>query len=328
MSNNNIICPNCKGKLQYSEQKRVYECPYCGYGEPVIESDQVQIEKIRMEHEFNKEQLHIQESIREEKKEKIKEFKRSKFSKVIIVFDVICALLMMSSFSDGHILKGLVALIQVAVFTTAWLSGAGIVKEKFDGMHTVLAIAGFILIIPFSMVPDHIRHKSSADYSAVVREELPELDKATEENVVDEADTRVEEEVAKVDVKDGEEILENDDSNKEENLLEETENNTEDGKDDNTDEVALVDGMRPEFKESMDSYEAFFDEYIAFMKKYSENPNNVVSMLGEYTKFMTKYTEAMEKMDAIGEEELNAEELKYYIDVTGRINKKLVDVMQ
>lgn len=28
----------------------------------------------------------------------------------------------------------------------------------------------------------------------------------------------------------------------------------------------MVDGMRVSFKEAMDSYEKFFDEYVAFMK--------------------------------------------------------------
>ena len=37
----------------------------------------------------------------------------------------------------------------------------------------------------------------------------------------------------------------------------------------------LVDGMRKDFKDAMDSYEAFMDEYVAFMKKCSDNPSDV-----------------------------------------------------
>lgn len=44
----------------------------------------------------------------------------------------------------------------------------------------------------------------------------------------------------------------------------------------------LVDGMRPEFKEAMDAYEAFFDDYCDFMKKFNESPDDL-SLLGEYT---------------------------------------------
>lgn len=39
-------------------------------------------------------------------------------------------------------------------------------------------------------------------------------------------------------------------------------------------EVA-TNGIRPEIKEALDSYEKFFDEYCAFMKKYSENPSDL-----------------------------------------------------
>ena len=88
----------------------------------------------------------------------------------------------------------------------------------------------------------------------------------------------------------------------------------------------LVDGMRPEFKEAMDSYEEFFDEYCAFMKKYKDS-NNAISLLGDYTNYMTKYVDMTEKMNEWNsDEEMTNEELKYYIEVTGRINQKLLDI--
>ena len=52
----------------------------------------------------------------------------------------------------------------------------------------------------------------------------------------------------------------------------------------------LVNGMRPEFVEAMDSYEEFFDEYVAIMEKYSEDEGDV-SMLLEYGQFLWKYAE-------------------------------------
>lgn len=83
-------------------------------------------------------------------------------------------------------------------------------------------------------------------------------------------------------------------------------------------------GIRPEFKEALDSYEKFFDKYCAFMKKYKESPNDL-TLLGEYTDYLTQYTETMEKMSALDDGEMNDEELKYYIKVTNRINEKLID---
>lgn len=86
-----------------------------------------------------------------------------------------------------------------------------------------------------------------------------------------------------------------------------------------------VDGMRLTFKEAMDSYEVFFDEYCEFMEKYSD-ATDTSGMLTDYLEYMKKYADAMEKLGKIGEEDLNSEELKYYTEVMGRINQKLLDV--
>ena len=88
---------------------------------------------------------------------------------------------------------------------------------------------------------------------------------------------------------------------------------------------AAADGMRPEFKQSMDDYEAFFDEYCAFMQKYKD-ADDPVSMLADYAAFLSRYADAMEGMDALDDaDDLNNAELKYYIEVTARIQQKLLD---
>ena len=90
-------------------------------------------------------------------------------------------------------------------------------------------------------------------------------------------------------------------------------------------DTGLVDGMRKDFKDAMDSYEAFIDEYVAFMKKYSDNPSDV-SLLADYTKYMSKYADMVEKFDKWESEDLNDAELAYYIDVQARVSKKLLEV--
>lgn len=60
--------------------------------------------------------------------------------------------------------------------------------------------------------------------------------------------------------------------------------------------------IRPEFKEAVDSYEDFFDEYVAFMEKYSES-DDTASMLADYSSYMTQYAETMEKMESIDEDD-------------------------
>lgn len=86
-------------------------------------------------------------------------------------------------------------------------------------------------------------------------------------------------------------------------------------------------GIRPEFKEAMDSYEAFFDEYVAFMQKFAE-ADDTLSLLSDYSDYMAQYAEMMEKFSAIGEEDMSAEESLYYLDVSNRVSKKLITAMQ
>ena len=81
-----------------------------------------------------------------------------------------------------------------------------------------------------------------------------------------------------------------------------------------------------DFYELMDSYEAFFDEYVEFMKNLDEDNLSDLSALADYTSMMTRYAGAMEKLDDIDEDELTEEELAYYIDVMARIEKKLLEL--
>lgn len=83
--------------------------------------------------------------------------------------------------------------------------------------------------------------------------------------------------------------------------------------------------VTPSFKEMMDSYEAFFDEYIAFMKRYKDNPSDL-GLLGEYADYMTKYSDYMGKLSAVDTDALSAADLAYYTEVHARILKKMADM--
>ena len=92
-------------------------------------------------------------------------------------------------------------------------------------------------------------------------------------------------------------------------------------------ESTLVDGMRPEFKEAMDSYEAFYSEYCDFMKEYKKNPTDL-TLLAKYGDLMKKAVDVEAAFAAWKEDELNNEELKYYIDVNSKVMQKLVEVTE
>lgn len=86
-----------------------------------------------------------------------------------------------------------------------------------------------------------------------------------------------------------------------------------------------ADGIRPEFKDAMDTYEEFFSEYCAFMEKYTSDPTDL-SLLTDYADFMSKYEQTMNSLTEWENEDLSTEELAYYTEVMNRITKMLSGV--
>lgn len=84
-------------------------------------------------------------------------------------------------------------------------------------------------------------------------------------------------------------------------------------------------GLGKEFKEAMDSYEAFIDEYCSFMKKYANSNGTDMTLIADYAKYASKLADAGKKFDKWEDEEMNDEETAYYIQVQTRVNKKLLE---
>ena len=83
--------------------------------------------------------------------------------------------------------------------------------------------------------------------------------------------------------------------------------------------------LSPEFKKTMDDYEAWFDHYCEVMKKYNENPTDT-ELLTEMTDLISEETEMLEQMEAMDQSKMNKAELAYYLEVTARIEKNLLEV--
>ncbi len=86
-----------------------------------------------------------------------------------------------------------------------------------------------------------------------------------------------------------------------------------------------ADGLRQEFKEAMDAYEAFYDEYCEFMKEYMENPMNL-SLLTKYSQMLEKSEEVDKAFEAWDGDTLNNAEMKYYWEVYNRVMQKLLSI--
>lgn len=83
--------------------------------------------------------------------------------------------------------------------------------------------------------------------------------------------------------------------------------------------------LSPEFKKTMDDYEAWFDHYCEVIQKYEENPSDL-ELLSEMTDLLSEETVMLEEMENMDQNEMNAAELAYYLEVTARIEKKLLEV--
>lgn len=86
-------------------------------------------------------------------------------------------------------------------------------------------------------------------------------------------------------------------------------------------------GVSADFKATMDGYEAFFDEYIEFMKLYEDDPTSA-DLLAQYSDFMSQYTDTMAAMTSLDTSELSDADYAYYFEVTGRIYEKLAEAGQ
>ena len=84
-------------------------------------------------------------------------------------------------------------------------------------------------------------------------------------------------------------------------------------------------GIRPEFKEAMDSYEAFYTEYCRVLKEYSKNPTDL-GLLSDYNNLLLKAADVDQAFEAWDESELSDEELQYYLAVNSRVIKMLSEV--
>lgn len=84
-------------------------------------------------------------------------------------------------------------------------------------------------------------------------------------------------------------------------------------------------GLRAEFKNAMDSYEAAMDEYIAFMTKYNASKGTNPELISAYGEYMKKYIDATDAYKKWDGKEMNKEEAKYYVDVQTRVTQKLMN---
>lgn len=96
----------------------------------------------------------LQEEQERRDKERKMAFKKSLFSKMLILGAIFCSLLFIFAVGGGlSILSGCTALVQAVLFVLAWLNGMQLFKKENENLNiflTIIACALFILVIILS----------------------------------------------------------------------------------------------------------------------------------------------------------------------------------
>lgn len=166
-----LKCDQCGGTLLIDSNKTVVACPYCGNKSLIAENDVVTIERIKteankeIELEKIKREDRRQQRIEEKQEEtnRVKEFKKGKWSKILLVAFLFSAIVTYLFFSKGYLGEGIIALAQTGCFGISWCMGMNIIKEKRRYVHVLVAALGIIMLLPT------IKSCSSLDLSANVK---------------------------------------------------------------------------------------------------------------------------------------------------------------
>ena len=94
-----------------------------------------------------------------------------------------------------------------------------------------------------------------------------------------------------------------------------------------TESSVIEEPVDPEFKATMDSYEAYYDEYIEFMNLY-KTKTDPADIMPQYTEMMNKYTAMSSEMQKIDPSKLDPADRAYYAEVSSRISEKLIAALE
>lgn len=146
-------------------------------------------------------------------------------------------------------------------------------------------------------------------YQEKDKQENRETEKQTEDTTEDDTNNSMEDTEETTIA--SEELRENQESSEEQSSLEA--------------ENVQADAVDPELKAFLDEYEAVMNEYVDFMKKYTK-ADNPIGMLADYTKILKQYTSFAQAIENYDSKEMSAADAAYYLEVTSRVSKKLLEV--
>ena len=199
-----LKCENCGATLEVNQELDKINCTFCG-AEILIDDEATKLRRVEgvklqsrqknHEQDLKERTDNLEQDIKEkemiEKATAKDRFKKSKFSKVLLVFFAIAVLMV---FSVSGIFAKLLAIVQAGLFITSWLMGMEIVVEPKKGLGIILAILGFVMILPVCAVGGNT--STSNEYETInwdyiiLKDQLPEI-KSHKGDIYSNSDTRL-----------------------------------------------------------------------------------------------------------------------------------------
>lgn len=182
-----LICSSCGGALSVDKDSTVLMCPFCGAKELILESESVEIEKIRSESlkEIELEKIRSAERIRlrehkqlsdQKELDEVNKFRKSFKSKLLVAGFVISGIFSFLFFVTACVVSGLLALAQALCFGVAWAMGMRIIKGVKKHLHSLLVALAIILILPVIFAVDiTYEYYPETDWNIIfLNDEIPE----------------------------------------------------------------------------------------------------------------------------------------------------------
>lgn len=182
-----LICSSCGGGLSVEEDSSVLMCPFCGAKELIIDSESVEIEKIRNESqkeiEIEKiksaERMKIREQ--EQKKQKkeledIEKFRKGKLSKVLIIGIILTVIFAFLFFLTSCVISGILASVQALCFVVAWAMGMRAIKGIKHHLHIICIVIAALLVLPvFFTIGETTEYIEDSDWNIIfLKDSIPE----------------------------------------------------------------------------------------------------------------------------------------------------------
>ena len=156
-----LECPHCGASLEVNDGEDRVTCRYCGKTFELTDDvkrtehtvnikDEAKLKEAQLREQQYQDEKERERRMREaEKQERYKRGFAGKFNIVMIVF---CALGMFAAFSSGHILAGIIAILQIALLVIARLLATGTLQtiKGFRIPSIIPSLLALLLVFPFS----------------------------------------------------------------------------------------------------------------------------------------------------------------------------------